>query len=548
MKLKNKLLKKLLAGGMALSLAIAMLPASAMAAEADTLEDDEAYSFYLYHGEDQSLLRSEEACLSGQIEYYVQDADHPDGSWTVIDGTVTIIENDGVISELGERNEDGDYTVTALKTGTATINFTYEALEGTDASQYNGSITYTVTVVEKTYSYKVTADNYAYFMVPNQTRTLTETMTCYYYNEEKGAIDSYIVDPAEYTRDIDIYRMDTKKAVDAFDVAVNEDGSITLTAREDYGVINLMLMMTITAYVDGVVVGVDTSLGYGIRNSYYSVRGGEGEYTTIEPGGSMSVSPALLYYDKDYPNVKEIETDFTLSVGNVYDGNYTEISGDDVLTYDTDSMTVTAKDKASDVTYPVTARMNLIYNNGTDSTGFNVIICDHEWVADYTEGDEIHYYCTKCDEEKTEKTGDVLNGVCQASDGNWYYYVDGVVQSGYSGFQSNSNGKWYIDGGQVTFKKNGVFQDTEGSIGAKGTWYYVTGSKVRTDYTGVADYANSNGWWYIKNGKVDFSFNGIASNANGSWVIKNGKVNFGYNGTYKYKGKTYKVSGGKVKA
>ncbi|MCC8151408.1 MAG: hypothetical protein LIO96_08140 [Lachnospiraceae bacterium] len=141
------------------------------------------------------------------------------------------------------------------------------------------------------------------------------------------------------------------------------------------------------------------------------------------------------------------------------------------------------------------------------------------------------YTCTVCGETKTEV---ISTGVCQAADGSWHYYINGVIQEDYTGFRSNSNGKWYIEGGDVTFKTNGVIQDKEGTIGTKGTWYYVIGSKVQTGYTGVADYANANGWWYIKNGVVDFSANTVAKNKNGWWYVVGGKVQFGYTGVANY--------------
>ncbi|MCC8141432.1 MAG: L,D-transpeptidase family protein, partial [Lachnospiraceae bacterium] len=33
-----------------------------------------------------------------------------------------------------------------------------------------------------------------------------------------------------------------------------------------------------------------------------------------------------------------------------------------------------------------------------------------------------------------------------------------------------------------------------------------------------------NGWYYVENGKVDFSYTGIAENSNGWWHIKNGRL------------------------
>ena len=177
-----------------------------------------------------------------------------------------------------------------------------------------------------------------------------------------------------------------------------------------------------------------------------------------------------------------------------------------------------------------------------------------------------------------------LNGVLKASDGNWYYYVNGVIdyshtgieknangwwriengkvnfnyegvaknQNGwwylkggkvdfsYNGFASNSNGWWYIENGQVTFQKNDVIKGT-----VKGTygWWHVVGSKVTFDTT-VAK--NSNGWWYISNGMVDFSHNGVEKNSNGWWRIEEGKVNFNFTGIASNKNGTWYLDGGKV--
>ena len=177
-----------------------------------------------------------------------------------------------------------------------------------------------------------------------------------------------------------------------------------------------------------------------------------------------------------------------------------------------------------------------------------------------------------------------LNGVIKASDGNWYYYVNGVIdyshtgieknangwwriengkvnfnyegvaknQNGwwylkggkvdfsYNGFASNSNGWWYIENGQVTFQKNDVIKGT-----VKGTygWWHVVGSKVTFDTT-VAK--NSNGWWYISNGMVDFSHTGVEKNSNGWWYISNGMVDFSYTGVAKNSNGWWRIESGKV--
>ena len=177
-----------------------------------------------------------------------------------------------------------------------------------------------------------------------------------------------------------------------------------------------------------------------------------------------------------------------------------------------------------------------------------------------------------------------LNGVIKASDGNWYYYVNGVIdyshtgieknangwwriengkvnfnyegvaknQNGwwylkggkvdfsYNGFASNSNGWWYIESGKVTFQKTDVIKGTVKGIYG---WWHVVESKVTFDTT-VAK--NSNGWWYISNGMVDFSHNGVEKNSNGWWRIEEGKVNFNFTGIASNKNGTWYLDGGKV--
>ena len=177
-----------------------------------------------------------------------------------------------------------------------------------------------------------------------------------------------------------------------------------------------------------------------------------------------------------------------------------------------------------------------------------------------------------------------LNGVIKASDGNWYYYVNGVIdyshtgieknangwwriengkvnfnyegvaknQNGwwylkggkvdfsYNGFASNSNGWWYIESGKVTFQKTDVIKGTVKGIYG---WWHVVGSKVTFDTT-VAK--NSNGWWYISNGMVDFSHNGVEKNSNGWWYINNGMVDFSHNGVEKNSNGWWRIEEGKV--
>ena len=179
---------------------------------------------------------------------------------------------------------------------------------------------------------------------------------------------------------------------------------------------------------------------------------------------------------------------------------------------------------------------------------------------------------------------DALNGVCQGEDGNWYYYVNGEVDTTFTGLAQNQNGWWYVRNGMVDFSYYGVEQngngwwrieagkvnfDFNGFAENRNGWWYLEGGKVQLDQTeviqgtvdgengwwyvenGKVTYtntvaANSNGWWYIKNGKVDFSHYGVEQNSNGWWKIEAGKVNFDFNGFAENRNGWWYLESGKV--
>ncbi len=162
--------------------------------------------------------------------------------------------------------------------------------------------------------------------------------------------------------------------------------------------------------------------------------------------------------------------------------------------------------------------------------------------------------------------------VSKAADGNWYYYVNGKVDTsantvaknsngwwyinngkvnfGFTGLANypNENGWWYIKNGKVDFSRNSVDQNKNGWWYVKGGkvqfvdtvaenqwgWWYCNGGKVQFNFTGLGNHGNDYGWWYIKNGKVDFNHNGVDQNKNGWWYVTGGKVQFGYTGVANY--------------
>ena len=125
----------------------------------------------------------------------------------------------------------------------------------------------------------------------------------------------------------------------------------------------------------------------------------------------------------------------------------------------------------------------------------------------------------------------------KASDGNWYYYVNGKVATNVTTVAKNVNGWYYVKNGKVDFSANTVAKNENG-------WWKITNGKVDFSYTGIAK--NENGWWRIVNGKVDFNCNSVEKNENGWWYLRGGKVDFSYTGVAKNANGWWRIINGKV--
>jgi len=177
----------------------------------------------------------------------------------------------------------------------------------------------------------------------------------------------------------------------------------------------------------------------------------------------------------------------------------------------------------------------------------------------------------------------VQNGLGLGSDGNWYYFENGQVASGYTGFASNEAGWWYVRNGAVDFASTGVdtydgsrwyyrdsrvdfdysgpvtidgveytiangrvIENTQNglALGGDGNWYYFENGQVARNYTGFA--SNEAGWWYVKNGAVDFASTGVDTYDGSKWYYHESRVDFDYSGSVTIDGVEYTIANGRV--
>ena len=131
--------------------------------------------------------------------------------------------------------------------------------------------------------------------------------------------------------------------------------------------------------------------------------------------------------------------------------------------------------------------------------------------------------------EMNKVTGRVADKA--AADGNWYYYENGQIVNKTT-VAPNENGWWFVRDGKVDFTYTGIAQNENG-------WWRIVNGKVDFNCNSVE--SNEYGWWKLSGGKVDFGFTGIAGNQYGAWFVRNGKVDFDYSGDV-----TCKISKGQV--
>lgn len=121
-------------------------------------------------------------------------------------------------------------------------------------------------------------------------------------------------------------------------------------------------------------------------------------------------------------------------------------------------------------------------------------------------------------------------------DGKWTV-VKGSDPVIYTGIAQNKNGWWYCKNGYVDFKKTSIEKNDYG-------WWRVEGGKVNFKANSI--YKNEFGWWKCTDGKVTFQETGVFKNDYGWWRVKDSKVDFTANGFYKNSNGLWKTTNGKV--
>ena len=132
-----------------------------------------------------------------------------------------------------------------------------------------------------------------------------------------------------------------------------------------------------------------------------------------------------------------------------------------------------------------------------------------------------------------------FTGLKQDSSGAWQYYVDGVLQTNYTGLVYFNDVFFYVENGTLNTNYTGLVE-------FYGAWYYVEGGVINFSFSGLTYYNGT--FFYIQNGVLDTGFTGLVEFCGTWYYVEGGIINFGFTGLTYFNGIFFYVQNGVLDA
>ena len=119
----------------------------------------------------------------------------------------------------------------------------------------------------------------------------------------------------------------------------------------------------------------------------------------------------------------------------------------------------------------------------------------------------------------------IPDGLHMAEDENIYYYKDGKVDKTFEGYADYEGSKFYVKNGTIDTSINGVQIDPNSN---PLVWYFCSNGQVQTQHVGLAEYDGE--WFYITDGKVQTEMNKFVEYNGGLFAVAAGRIVSEYSG------------------
>ena len=131
----------------------------------------------------------------------------------------------------------------------------------------------------------------------------------------------------------------------------------------------------------------------------------------------------------------------------------------------------------------------------------------------------------------------IPDGLYQAEDGTWYYYVDGEIATYYTGLVEHYGAWFYVENGILNWNYTGLVQHYD-------AWFYVQGGQLDWGYTGLVQHYDA--WFYVNGGQLDWSYTGLVQHYDAWFYVQGGQLNWGYTGLVEHYGAWFFINGGQL--
>ena len=120
------------------------------------------------------------------------------------------------------------------------------------------------------------------------------------------------------------------------------------------------------------------------------------------------------------------------------------------------------------------------------------------------------------------------------------YCKDGAYIPNYTGivFDTDTLCRYYVKNGKVDSSYSGL------ALAESNSWYYFENGICNSYYTGLVNHYG--GWYYVQEGILNWNYSGLVNHYGGWYYVKKGVVDFSYTGLYQYNGVWYYLQNGKI--
>ena len=182
----------------------------------------------------------------------------------------------------------------------------------------------------------------------------------------------------------------------------------------------------------------------------------------------------------------------------------------------------------------------ILPESGNVNSGYNFKVGSQSYSYVYSDETKSQFQTDQITLGDSNQSEEIIypDGLNKLDDGKWYYFVNNVIQTSYTGLVDKDGVSYYVQKGTLIRGVNGLT-----NIGNK--YYYLSDSEVDKSYTGLTQYGNN--LYYVTNGILAWGVNTLTQYGGTWYYVNNSTLDWNYTGIFNYGGTDYYIQEGVLK-